>query len=135
MAVVEADTLRAAPGRKTGEARAAAREGIIGAAPGWAWAGAALLLIMPALASDFVLYQIFGWSFVLGMVGLSLMFLGGYGGMVSLAQMSVAGMAGYMTAIFGVSAIDAISLGWPWWMTVPTAILIAVEFISRVRKR
>ena len=38
---------------------------------------------------------------VLGIISLSLMFLGGYGGMVSLAQMTVAGIAGYMIAIIG----------------------------------
>ena len=39
------------------------------------------------------------------MIALSLMFLAGYGGMVSLVQMTVAGCAGYMVAIFGDSAI------------------------------
>jgi branched-chain amino acid transport system permease protein len=86
------------------------------------------LLILPAFANDFILVQIFGWAFILGMIALSLMFLAGYGGMVSLAQMTVAGCAGYMLAIFGTSAITAISLGWPWWLTVPTAILIATLF-------
>ena len=37
------------------------------------------------------------------MVALSLTFLGGYGGMVSLAQMTVAGIAGYTVAILGVN--------------------------------
>ena len=45
---------------------------------------------MPLIASNFVLFQIFGWSFILGMIALSLMFLAGYGGMVSLAQMTIA---------------------------------------------
>ena len=88
----------------------------------------AIALIMPAIASEFVLYQIFGWALILGMIGLSLMFVGGYGGMVSLAQMAVAGMAGYMTAILGTSAIDTISLGWPWWLAVPVAVVIAMLF-------
>ena len=35
------------------------------------------------------------------MIALSLMLLAGYGGMVCLAQMTVAGVAGYMVAIFG----------------------------------
>ena len=93
--------------------------------PGPYWALAILLLIMPSLASDFVLFQIFGWSFILGMIALSLMFLAGYGGMVSVAQMSVAGIAGYMVAIFGESAIDQISMGWPWFVAIPLGILIA----------
>jgi branched-chain amino acid transport system permease protein len=96
--------------------------------PTAAWALGFFLLILPAFANDFILVQIFGWSFILGMIALSLMFLAGYGGMVSLVQMTVAGCAGYMLAIFGVSGIASISLGWPWWLTVPTAILVATLF-------
>lgn len=92
------------------------------------WVVGVILLIMPAIASDFVLFSIFGWAFILGMIALSLMFLAGYGGMVSLVQMTVAGVAGYMVAILGASAIDAISLGWPWWLVCPVAILIAMVF-------
>ena len=92
------------------------------------WVLGIILLIMPAIAGDFILFQIFGWTFILGIIALSLMFLAGYGGMVSLVQMSVAGMAGYMVAIFGVSAIDTISLGWPWYIAIPLAIIIAVLF-------
>src|ERR1700733_9204752 len=62
-----------------------------------------VLLIMPLIANEFILFQIFSWSYILGMISLSLMFLAGYGGMVSLAQMTVAGFAGYMGAIFGVN--------------------------------
>jgi branched-chain amino acid transport system permease protein len=89
------------------------------------WVVGAFMLLMPAFASDFVMFQIFGWSMILGMVALALMFLGGYGGMVSLGQMAVAGVAAYMSAIFGSSAIVAISLNWPWWLTAPVAIFIA----------
>ena len=83
---------------------------------------------MPAFANDFIQLQVFGWAFVLGMIALSLMFLAGYGGMVSLVQMTVAGCAGYMYAIFGHSAVMEISLGWPWWATIPVALLVAVAF-------
>ncbi|MEL6219391.1 MAG: branched-chain amino acid ABC transporter permease [Pseudomonadota bacterium] len=92
------------------------------------WALVLVLLFMPAFAGDFVLYQIFGWTFILGMIALSLMFLAGYGGMVSLIQMSVAGLAGYGVAIFGTSAIDTISLGWPWYAAIPIALALAVLF-------
>ena len=92
------------------------------------WIVGALLLLVPAFTSDFVMYQVFGWAFILGMVALSLQFLAGYGGMVSLAQMAVAGMAGYMTAILGTSAIEQVSLGWPWWVAVPAALAIATLF-------
>jgi branched-chain amino acid transport system permease protein len=96
------------------------------------WVVAVALLLMPILAGDFVLYQIFGWSFILGMIALSLMFLAGLGGMVSLAQMSTAALAGYMVAVFGTSGVDAISLHWPWWLYVPVAILIAMLFAVMV---
>jgi branched-chain amino acid transport system permease protein len=92
------------------------------------WVVAALLLLMPALANDFVLFQVFGWTFILGMIALSLMFLAGYGGMVSLIQMTVAGLAGYMVAILGPSGTEQISLGLAWWISIPAAILIATLF-------
>ena len=72
----------------------------------------------PFVASPFFTYQIGAQSLALGLIALSLTFLGGYGGMVSLAQMTVAGLAGYLVAIFGTSSIAAISLGWPWWLAV-----------------
>jgi branched-chain amino acid transport system permease protein len=92
------------------------------------WGVGFILLILPAITNDFILVQIFGWSFILGMIALSLMFLAGYGGMVSLVQMTVAGCAAYMVAIFGHSAITDISLGWPWWLAIPVAVLIATLF-------
>lgn len=91
---------------------------------------AVLLLIMPGFAADFILYQIFGWTFILGMIALSLMFLAGYGGMVSLVQMTIAGLAGYVVAICGDSAITDISQGWPWWIVIPLALLAAVLFAT-----
>ena len=96
--------------------------------PAQYWVLGLILLIMPAIANDFVLRSILGWTFYLGIIALSLMFLAGYGGMVSLVQMTIAGVGGYMVAIFGVSAIDTISLGWPWYVAIPIALVIAVLF-------
>ena len=96
--------------------------------PAPVWGIGLLLLLMPALASNFVLFQIFGWSFILGMIALSLMVLAGYGGMVSLIQMTVGALAGYVVAILGTSGVPQISLGWPWWLHIPLAILIATLF-------
>jgi len=96
--------------------------------PAPVWVLGLLLLAMPAFASNFVLFQIFGWSFILGMIALSLMVLAGYGGMVSLIQMTVAALAGYVVAILGTSGVTQISLGWPWWLYIPLAILIATVF-------
>jgi branched-chain amino acid transport system permease protein len=90
------------------------------------------VLIYPFVATPFFTYQIGAQALGLGLIALSLTFLGGYGGMVSLAQMTVAGMAGYMVAIFGSSSAAAISLGWPWWMAVALALLIATGFATLV---
>jgi branched-chain amino acid transport system permease protein len=83
------------------------------------------LLALPWFATPFFTYQIGAQSLALGLIALSLTFLAGYGGMISLAQMTVAGVAGYMVGIFGTSGVMEISLKWPWWVVVPLAIAIA----------
>ncbi|MEP2978290.1 MAG: branched-chain amino acid ABC transporter permease [Lentilitoribacter sp.] len=99
-----------------------------GKVPASYWTIGVILLFMPLFVSDFFLFQIWGWTFILGTIALSLMFLAGYGGMVSLVQMTVAGVAGYMVAILGDSAITDISQGWPWWVAIPLALIIAMIF-------
>ena len=86
----------------------------------------ACVLVFPFVATNFFTYQVAAQSLVLGLIALSLSFLAGYGGMVSLAQMTVAGIAGYALSILGASGEASISLGWPWWVAVPVAVLIAV---------
>lgn len=93
-----------------------------------AWAIAVILVIMPAIANSFFLVEIFATTLILGTIALSLMFLAGYGGMVSLMQLTVAGFAGYMVAVFGASGNASISLGWPWWLAVPMALAMATAF-------
>jgi branched-chain amino acid transport system permease protein len=83
------------------------------------------LIVFPFAASPFITFQVGAQSLALGMVGLSLMFLSGYGGMVSLAQMTVAGIAGYAVAILGTSG-TALSLGWHWGVVLPFAMAISV---------
>jgi branched-chain amino acid transport system permease protein len=90
------------------------------------------LALYPVVATPFFIYQIGGQALALGLIALSLTFLGGYGGMVSLAQMTVAGLAGYLVAIFGSSSVATISLGWPWWLGVPFALALATLFAAVV---
>jgi len=85
----------------------------------------AVVFAYPFVATPFFTFQIAGQALALGLIALSLTFLGGYGGMVSLAQMTVAGIAGYIVSILGSSA-QTISLGWPWWVVVPFALVISV---------
>jgi branched-chain amino acid transport system permease protein len=105
-----------------------------GALSQWVSRNAAILLLglvlvfLPAVATSFILVQVFGWAMILGIIALSLMFLAGYGGIVSLAQMTVAGVSGYMITVLGASSLPTISLFWPWWIAAPLAIAIAVAF-------
>jgi branched-chain amino acid transport system permease protein len=85
---------------------------------------AVVLLAYPWVASPFWTTQIGAQALLLGIISLSLMFLAGYGGMVSLAQMTVAGCAGYGIATLG-GAAEGHGLHWPWWVAVPLAIAIA----------
>lgn len=84
-----------------------------------------LALLYPVFASPFFVLQIAAYSLILGTIGLSLMMLAGYGGMVSLAQLTVAGIAGYLVAITGDNSVGVMGFGWPWWLTVPVAVLVA----------
>jgi len=93
---------------------------------------ALLVLVYPFVASPFFTFQIGAQSLALGLIALSLTFLGGYGGMVSLAQMTVAGFAAYVVAIVGSSSNTAISLGWPWWLAVLVALALATLFSAAV---
>jgi branched-chain amino acid transport system permease protein len=84
----------------------------------------AALIAYPFVANPFFTFQIGGQSLTLGLIALSLTFLAGYGGMVSLAQMTVAGIAGYVFALLGSSGTP-LSLGWPWWVAALVAVPVA----------
>jgi branched-chain amino acid transport system permease protein len=86
---------------------------------------AAALLLYPLVASEFFLTQIGAYSLIWGLLALSMMLLAGYGGMVSLAQITSAGIAAYTVAIFGSNNIHIYGFGWPWWVLVPFAVLLA----------
>lgn len=89
---------------------------------------AIFVLAYPGFATDFFTFQIGAYSLILGTIGLSLMMLAGYGGMVSLAQLTVAGFAAYLMAILGTNSVGVMGLGWPWWLTVAASIFFAAVF-------
>src|SRR5215831_8081432 len=90
----------------------------------WQIVLAVALLLYPLVASVF-LTQIGAYSLIWGLLALSMMLLAGYGGMVSLAQITSAGVAAYTIAIFGTNNIHVHGFGWPWWVLVPFAVLLA----------
>ena len=42
--------------------------------PGAYWAAGLFLIVLPAFASDFVMFQIMGWTFILGIMVLKTIF-------------------------------------------------------------
>ena len=96
------------------------------------------LIAYPFFASDFFTFQIGAYSLILGTIALSLVMLAGYGGMVSIAQMTVAGFAAYIMAILGTNSVGVMGLGWPWWLTAIVAILggaLLSTFIGAIAAR
>jgi branched-chain amino acid transport system permease protein len=84
-----------------------------------------LTLVLPASQAAFWTANILGRSLVYGVIALSLTFLATYGGFVSLAQMALAGVAGYVLAVFVQGATPSIVGGWSYAAAIPLALLAA----------
>ena len=78
-----------------------------------------LPLILPQHQALFWTANVFGRAIVYGIIALSLSFLATYGGFISLAQMMVAGTAGYAVAILVDGAVPTIVGGLPYAAAVP----------------
>lgn len=78
------------------------------------WIGVAIfiaLLLVPLFANDFLLRQIGVRTLFLSILAMSLVFLAGYGGMVSLAQIALFGVGSYTYAYLVVSSGLPVALG------------------------
>jgi branched-chain amino acid transport system permease protein len=84
-----------------------------------------LALLLPLNQADFWTANILGRALVFGMIALSLTFLATYGGFVSLAQMMVAGVAGYTLAVFVDGAVPRIQGGFGYAAAIPLGIAAA----------
>jgi branched-chain amino acid transport system permease protein len=85
---------------------------------------AALLIAYPHFAPQFWVVNIVAYGMVLGIIALSLTFLAAYGGMVSLAQMTVAGIAGYTLAIMSSHAANVGVVILPWPLALALAVVV-----------
>jgi branched-chain amino acid transport system permease protein len=85
----------------------------------------AALTALPLFVPDFWLANILVRAIIYGIVALSLTFLAHYGGLVSLAQMVVAGVAGYTIAVTVPEAVPANTYKLPYAAAIPLAILNA----------
>jgi branched-chain amino acid transport system permease protein len=82
-----------------------------------------LLLALPAFGSDFFVTFVMTKTLIYGLIAVTIVFLTSHGGMISLAQLLLAGVAGFM---FGNAALESgargLNLGWPPWVAVAFAL-------------
>jgi branched-chain amino acid transport system permease protein len=92
------------------------------------WKTLAVILIVfalaPVLFSEFFVSVILTQALWLGVAAASLVFLSAYGGMVSLAQVGILGIAGMAYANL-VAADGGSSAAWAPWLAVVAALIIA----------
>ncbi|MEI8146220.1 MAG: branched-chain amino acid ABC transporter permease [Alphaproteobacteria bacterium] len=100
----------------------------------WSLLGLAILAIAPLILlgllpqnqAAFWTSNILGRAMVFGIIAMSLTFLATYGGFISMAQMTVAGVAGYTVAILAQGAVPTIIGGLPYWTAIPIALAASV---------
>jgi branched-chain amino acid transport system permease protein len=90
----------------------------------------AVVVLAPLLVSDFWVDGILIQTFVLGMVAASMIFLSAYGGMISLAQLALMGITGYLLGNMVTQQAEGgeskgLLLGWDPTLAVVLAILFA----------
>lgn len=90
-----------------------------------------LALLGPQLVSDFWMDTVLTQTFILGIGAASLVFLSAYGGMISLAQAGLMGIAGYALGNMVSQGVPGgetkgLTLGWNPTLAVVLAILLAV---------
>jgi branched-chain amino acid transport system permease protein len=92
------------------------------------WVGLAVVVVvaalLPLLVSDFWVSQILTKALWLGVAAASLVFLAAYGGMVSLAQVGLYGVAG-MTYANLVLADGGSAAAWNPWLAAIAALIVA----------
>jgi branched-chain amino acid transport system permease protein len=81
--------------------------------------------VMPAGQAQFWTANILGRTLVFGIIAMSLTFLATYGGFVSLAQMMIAGIAGYVLAVFVEGAVPRVVGGLGYAAAIPLGLLAA----------
>ncbi len=82
-----------------------------------------LLLALPGFGTDFFVTFVLTQTLILGLIAATIVFLTAHGGMISLAQLLLAGVAGFM---FGNASLDSgargLNLGWSPWVAVVFAL-------------
>ena len=87
----------------------------------------ALAALAPLIFSDYWVGALLTQTLFLGIVASSLIFLSAYGGMVSLAQVALYGIAGFVLGnVVTNGNTKGLNLGWNPWLAVVLAIAVTV---------
>lgn len=88
----------------------------------------ALFAAAPLFSSDFFVEFVLTRTLILGMAAATIVFLTGYAGMTSLAQLTLFGVAGFMIANASVSdsGSKGLALGWGVWTSVVFALIVTI---------
>ncbi len=85
-----------------------------------------IMVIAPLLFSTYTVDQLLTQVLILAIVAMSLVFLASYGGMVSLAQTAIFGIAGFVFGNMTTVDTKGLTLGYSPWAGIIPALVIAV---------
>lgn len=85
----------------------------------------AIAVLAPLLFSAYTVDQLLTQALIFGIVAMSLIYLASYGGMVSLAQTALFGIAGFVFGNMTTVDTKGLTLGYSPWAGIIPAILIA----------
>ncbi len=91
-----------------------------------------IALLAPLIFSSYWIGTLLTQMLFLGIAAASLIFLSAYGGMVSLAQVAIYGIAGFVVGNLTTNGnTKGLNLGWnPWWgVVVGIAMAVAIAFL------
>lgn len=97
----------------------------------WAAAACVAMVVAPWALPEFWTLNILVRAFALGIVALSLTFLVRFCNMVSLCQMTIAGVAGYTLALLSVNA-TGVGFALPWGVAAGAAMAASIAFGAAV---
>jgi branched-chain amino acid transport system permease protein len=83
-----------------------------------------ILLVLPAVGSDFFVDFVMTRTLMLGLAASTLVFLSAYGGMVSLAQWLIFGAAGFAVGNMVAESGRGLRLGWSAWPSAVIALVV-----------
>ena len=86
--------------------------------------GGLFFLLAPLFGTDFFIDFVLTRTLMLGLAASTIVFLSAYGGMDSLAQWLIFGIAGFAYGNMVADSGRGLTLGWNPWLAIPIAIII-----------